>query len=101
MRAEGAYAREGHCARTLAKYPDLRVVLVAMNTGAKMSLHETAERMTVQLVFGQCRLWFSHGENVDLSEGGFAAVDASLAHELECLDECALLLTVAWPPATS
>jgi quercetin dioxygenase-like cupin family protein len=99
VRAESAYEREGHCARTLAKYPDLRVVLVAMKAGAKMGLHETAERMTMQIAFGQCRLWFAHGENVDLAEGGFAAVDARLAHEIECLEECAFLLTIAWPPA--
>lgn len=100
VRADGGYEREGHGARTLAKYADLRVVLVAMKAGARMSLHETAERMTLQLVFGQCRLWFQHGENVELADGGFAAVDASLAHELECLEDCALLLTVAWPPAS-
>jgi quercetin dioxygenase-like cupin family protein len=75
------------------------VVLVVMKPGARMPLHETAERLTLQVVFGQCRLWLERGENVDLAEGGFAAVDASRAHELECLVECAFLLTVAWPPA--
>jgi quercetin dioxygenase-like cupin family protein len=99
IRAERAYTEEGHSARTLAKYPDLRVVLVAMKPNARMSLHETAERLTLQVILGQARLWLEGAANTDVGEGAFLAVDAALAHQIECLEECAFLLTLTWPPA--
>lgn len=99
VRAERAYEAEGHSARTLAKYPDLRVVLVAMKAGARIEVHETAERMTVQVLLGQLRLWLAKGANTECAEGSFLAVDAALAEAIECVEDCAFLLTVAWPPA--
>lgn len=98
LRAEHAFVAEGHAGRTLAKYPDLRVVLETMNSGVRLPFHETAERMTLQVVVGQLRVWADHGENSDLSEGSFAAFDAARVHALECLHDCAFLLTLAWPP---
>lgn len=98
LRAEQAFAVEGHAGRTLAKYPDLRVVLEAMNAGVRLPFHETAERMTLQVIVGQLRVWADHGDNRDLAEGSFTAFDAARVHALECLHDCAFLLTLAWPP---
>jgi quercetin dioxygenase-like cupin family protein len=97
--ADRAYGKEGHAARTLVKYPDLRVVLEAMSAGSRLRIHETAERMTLQVVFGAVRIWLEYGDNCDLAEGSFAAIDAARVHEIECLESCAFLLTLAWPPA--
>ncbi len=97
--ADRAYGKEGHSGRTLVKYPDLRVVLEAMSQGARLRIHETAERMTLQVVFGAIRVWLEHGDNCDLAEGSFAAIDSARIHEIECLDACAFLLTLVWPPA--
>ncbi len=101
VRAEAAYATEGHSAHTLAKYPDLRVVLVAMKAGTRISIHETAERIAIQVFLGRARVWLRSGESADCAEGTFAALDASLAHEVDCLEDCAFLLTIAWPPERS
>jgi quercetin dioxygenase-like cupin family protein len=101
LRAERGYAVEGHAGRTLAKYPDLRVVLETMKPGARLSLHETAERMTLQVLVGRLRVHDRNGERHDVGEGSFAAVDLAQVHELESVDECAFLLTLAWPPARS
>ncbi len=98
VRAEPAYAAEGHSARTLAKYPDLRVVLVAMKAGTKIAVHETAERLALQVLLGRARLRLDDEERAECGAGSFVAVDAARAHEIECLDDCAFLLTVAWPP---
>ena len=97
--ADRAYEEEGHAGRTLVKYPDLRVVLETMSAEARLRIHETAERMTVQVVYGALRVWLEHGDNYDLAEGAFAAIDAARVHEIECLEACAFLLTLAWPPA--
>ena len=98
LRAERQYDVEGHAGRTLTKYPDLRVVLEAMKAGKTLRVHETAESMALQVVVGQVRVWTEHGENADLAEGTFAAIDAARVHEIECLHDCAFLLTLAWPP---
>jgi quercetin dioxygenase-like cupin family protein len=98
LRTEHAYDVDGHTGRTLAKNPDLRVVLEAMKEGVRLAFHETAERMILQVIVGQLRIWTEYGENCDLAEGSFAAVDAGRVHEIECLRECAFLLTLAWPP---
>jgi len=99
LRAQRAYDVEGHAGRTLTKYPDLRVVLEAMKPEVRLPFHETGERMTLQVIVGQLRVWTEHGENCDLSEGSFAAIDVARVHEIEALHECAFLLTLAWPPA--
>jgi quercetin dioxygenase-like cupin family protein len=98
LRAEPAYDRDGHTARTLAKYRDLRVVLVAMKAGSRMTVHETAERLALQILVGRARLWLRGGESEEAGEGAFLAVDTERAEAVECLDECAFTLTVAWPP---
>jgi len=98
LRAERAYAQEGHAGRTLTKHPDLRVVLETMETGARLPFHETPERVTLQVILGQLRVWMTGGEDFDLAEGCFAAIDAGRVLEIESLRECSFLLTLAWPP---
>jgi quercetin dioxygenase-like cupin family protein len=98
LRAEPAYAQDGHTARTLAKYRDLRVLLVAMRPDARMAVHETAERLALQVLMGRVRLWLRGGGSEDAGEGTFVALDSERAEAIECLDECAFTLTVAWPP---
>jgi len=98
LRASPAYEAEGHAGRTLTKYPELRAVLETAKAGVRLPLHETAEQLTLQVLVGQLRVWMAHGENVDLSEGSFAAVDAGRVHEIESLEDSAFLLTLAWPP---
>ena len=98
LQASPAYALEGHTGRTLTKYPELRVVLQTMKAGVRLPFHETAEQMTVQVLLGQLRIWLPYGQNCDLYEGSFAAIDAGQVHELESLQDSAFLLTLTWPP---
>ncbi len=92
--------REGHTGKTLTKSPALRVVLETMKAGARMTFHETDEQVTLQVLLGQLRVWMRLGENSDLLEGGFAAIEAGELHELEALEDCAFLVTLAWPPGS-
>lgn len=98
LRASPAFDAEGHAGRTITKYPELRVVLETMKDGVRLPFHETAEQLTLQVVLGQLRVWMRHGESCDLSAASFAAIDAGRVHELEALEDCAFLLTLAWPP---
>lgn len=97
LEAEETYARTGHNARTLAKYPDTRVVLTALKAGSKVRTHETDERIAVQVMTGRVRLWLPYGTSEEIGEGGFAVLDRAVAHELEALEDSAFLLTVTWP----
>jgi len=99
LRGGWGWEAEGHAGRTLAKFPNLRVVLETMKAGIRVPLHEAAERMTLQIIGGRLRIRFRTGDWTDLEEGNFGAVAPALVSEFEALDECTFLLTLAWPPA--
>lgn len=99
LRASRAYESESHAGRTLVKRPDLRIVLEAMKPMARLSFHGTSEQTTFQILVGRLRVWVARGECFDLAEGSFTAFDAAQVHEIDCLEECAFVVTLAWPPA--
>jgi quercetin dioxygenase-like cupin family protein len=86
----------GQNARTLIKYDDLRVVLMALKAGAKIPAHKANGRISVQLLSGHIRLNASE-RAFDLLPGSLLALDHRAPHDLEALEESAVLLTIAWP----
>jgi quercetin dioxygenase-like cupin family protein len=86
----------GQNARTLIKYDDLRVVLMALKAGSRIPEHKANGRMSVQVLSGHIRLNAS-GRAFDLRPGSLLALDQRAPHDLEALDESAVLLTIAWP----
>lgn len=91
----------GHTAKTIAKYPDFRVVLIVMKAGAQLVRHRTAGRISIQACRGSMRVLFSgafESETVDMTAGDLFMLDREVAHHVEALTDCAFLLTIAWPP---
>ena len=86
----------GQNARTLIKYDDLRVVLMALKAGSRIPEHKANGRISVQVLSGHIRLNAS-GRTFDLRPGSLLALDERAPHDLEALDESAVLLTIAWP----
>ena len=86
----------GQNARTLIKYDDLRVVLMALKAGSRIPEHKANGRICVQVLSGHIRLNAS-GRAFDLLPGSLLALDERAPHDLEALDESAVLLTIAWP----
>ena len=86
----------GQNARTLIKYDDFRVVLIALGARARMPGHQTEGRISIQTVRGHIQVR-AEGRTFDLPVGGLLALDRGLAHDVEALEESALLLTIAWP----
>ena len=86
----------GHNARTLVKYDDLRVVLIALRANARMPEHKTDARLSVHLLSGHLQVKAA-GRTFSLRPGGLLALDQGLAHDVEAMEESALLLTIAWP----
>jgi quercetin dioxygenase-like cupin family protein len=90
----------GHTAKTIAKYPDFRVVLVVMKAGAQLVRHRTAGRISIQACRGSIRLLFSgafENETVNMSAGDLVMLDREVAHDVAAVTNSAFLLTIAWP----
>jgi quercetin dioxygenase-like cupin family protein len=86
----------GQNARTLIKYDDFRVVLIALAAKARMHEHKAEGRISVHVLSGHIQLRAS-GRTFSLRPGGLLAIDHGVPHEVEALEESAFLLTIAWP----
>ena len=86
----------GQNARTLVKYDDFRVVLTALKARARLPGHQTEGRISIQTVVGHIQVR-AQGRTFDLSAGSLLALDQGIPHDVEALEESALLLTIAWP----
>lgn len=88
----------GHTSKTLAKYPNLRVVLIAMEAGARLHQHKTHGSIMVQTLRGRIRVMLA-GQSVEVPSGEFVLLDSLIPHEVESVEESAFLLTISWPGA--
>jgi quercetin dioxygenase-like cupin family protein len=95
LRAETTWST-GHNARTLAKYDDVRIVLIALRANARMPEHKTEGRISVHVLAGHIQVKAA-GRTFNLRPGALLALDQGLPHDVEALEESALLLTIAWP----
>jgi len=95
LKAETTWST-GQNARTLIKYDDLRVVLIALGAEARMPEHKAEGRITIHVLSGHIRVMAS-GRTFNLRPGGVLALDRGVAHDVRALEESALLLTIAWP----
>jgi quercetin dioxygenase-like cupin family protein len=95
LKAEPKWS-SGHSARTLVKYDDLRVVLMAMAAGQGMPQHKSEGRITVHVVSGHIQLGVSD-KTFDLRAGGLLALDRAVPHDVIAIEESVFLLTIAWP----
>lgn len=88
--------QSGQNAKTLVKYPDLRVVLTALKAGERLPGHQTDGRISIQAIAGHIQVR-ALGRTFDLRVGGLLALDQALPHDVEAIEESAFLLTIAWP----
>ena len=86
----------GQNARTLVKYEDLRVVLMALQAEARMPEHKTDGRISIHLLSGHVRLT-ACGRTFDLRPGSLVALDQGVPHGVEALEQSAVLLTITKP----
>lgn len=89
----------GQNARTLIKYDDFRVVLIALAAEARMREHKAEGRISIHMLSGHIQLKAS-GRTFNLRSGGLLALDQGVSHDVHALEESALLLTIAWPGRT-
>ncbi|HZR99867.1 MAG TPA: cupin domain-containing protein [Chloroflexota bacterium] len=95
LRYEHGWRDGEQSANTLVHEPDLRVVLIALRRGARIREHRTAGRITVQVTAGRARL-HCPDQTVELSAGHLLALEPGIPHDVEALEDSALLLTIVW-----
>ena len=86
----------GLTSKMLLKTDDLRIVLIVMQAGAKMDEHHSDGRISIQVLRGRIRIRVQE-QVVDLAPRRLIALDRSIKHAVEALEDSAFVLTIAWP----
>jgi quercetin dioxygenase-like cupin family protein len=96
LRQEESWQREtGRSSKTLAKYPDFRIVLILMKSGTRMRQHKAEGRVSIQQLRGQVCVGLPD-RKISVSAGQLLVLDCGVLHDVEALEESALLLTISW-----
>lgn len=85
-----------HTANTIVKYPDLRIVLVALKAGGRLQEHRTSGRLSIQSLSGEIHV---HVEDqvIEMSTGKLVTLERDVPHDVEAKIDSVFLLTIAWP----
>ena len=86
----------GRTARTLVKYPDLRIVLVSMKAGTRFKQHKTSARFAILTLAGHLRLHLPDA-TVEVPRGELLALDREVSHDVEAIRQSTFLLILARP----
>ena len=86
----------GRSARTLVKYPDLRIVLVSMKAGTRFKQHKTSARFAILTLAGHVRLHLPNA-TVEVPRGELLALDRGVSHDVEAIRQSTFLLILARP----
>jgi quercetin dioxygenase-like cupin family protein len=101
LRGEESWQREtGRSSKTLAKYPDFRIVLVLMKANTQMKEHRAEGRISIHHLLGKICVHLPD-QKVSLTVGQLLVLDCGMVHDVEALEESAFLLTVSWPKGTT
>jgi quercetin dioxygenase-like cupin family protein len=88
--------KTGRSSKTLAKYPDFRIVLILMKGGTRMRQQRAEGRISIQLMRGNICMHMAR-RKVNVPAGNLLMLDCGVLHEIEALEESAFLLTISWP----
>lgn len=98
LRHTAPWSTRGHCAKTLLKQADLRIVLIVMRAGARLQEHDTDHRISVQTLTGAVQLGVA-GQIVDLPAGHLLVLEETIPHDVVAREDSAFLLTMSWRAA--
>lgn len=88
--------QSGQNTKTLVKFDDLRIVLIALKKQSRIPGHQTEGRISIHTVTGHIQVR-AQGRTFDLPSGRLLALDQRLSHDVEALQDSAFLLTIVWP----
>lgn len=94
LKRESRWRERGRNAITLTKEPGLRLVLMVLGKGTKISEHQAAGPLTLHVLSGS--VTFRTRDRADtLGAGELIVLEAAIDHEVEALQESVVLLTLA------
>ncbi|MGE5109536.1 MAG: cupin domain-containing protein [Acidobacteriaceae bacterium] len=97
LREQDSWQRgTGRSSKTLAKYPDFRVVLALMKAGSEMKEHHADARISVQGLQGKIRVHLPD-QAIELGAGELICLESGIPHDVEAVEESAFLITISWP----
>lgn len=96
LRGEPSYVREGQTARTLIRTPDLRIVLVVLRRGKRISEHHADVTASVHTLTGHIRLQLPD-RSAELPAGQLLVLGAGLPHDVYAETDSTFVLTLGWP----
>lgn len=97
---EEPYWQSGHNSKTIVHFPDLRMVVTAMQANTTIHEHRTAGRLAVQILRGHVRM-HADGKEFDLPAGRMLVIDQAIPYDLNAIENSSVLLTIAWPDGDS
>lgn len=97
LRSEPEWVENEVNSRTLAKADDFRAVLSVLHTDAAIDEQHGDARTSLHVLEGSAELTIDGGTR-ELGAGELAVVDAGFPWRLRATRDCAVLLTIAWPP---
>jgi quercetin dioxygenase-like cupin family protein len=97
LRQEPTWHTRGRNAITLTKEPGLRLVLMLLGKGTRISEHQAAGPLTFHVLSGS--VTFRAGGRAEaLGAGEIIVLESAIAHEVEAMEESTCLLTLAASP---
>jgi quercetin dioxygenase-like cupin family protein len=85
LRGEDSWGREtGRSSKTLAKYPDFRIVLILMKANTQMNQHRAEGRISIHQLLGKICVHLAD-RKVNVSAGELLVLDCGILHNLEAL----------------
>ena len=90
---EQGWQKSGHSAKTLVKHQDLRIVLIAMKRETLMPEHQTDGSISIHVLSGNLRIRVRR-RTFDVPAGYILALDRSLPHDVEALEDSTFVLSV-------
>ena len=100
LRQEPSFERGDRNGRTLVEETGFRVTLTALKAGTVLSEHHTAGWVSIQTTAGHLRIKLAD-RTVDLPAGRLLILAQNVPHDVEALEESALLIAIALPDRTA
>ena len=85
----------GHMAKTLVRQPTLRVSLMVLRRGSVIREHRADAAITLQTLSGRVALSFDD-KKLEFGAGEILAAAPRMCHDVEALEDSAVLLTLSW-----
>jgi quercetin dioxygenase-like cupin family protein len=94
LRADASIRLHGRDSFTLVKDPGMDVVLTVLNAGMHLSKHTAPGPISVLVLKGRIA-FTAHGQRLELGPHCLVTLPTHVPHEVEALEESAILITIA------